>query len=197
MSAALKLPPDPPMHMTVAEFLAWDSGDRSGRLWQLRDGAPESMAPASENHGAIQSEISRLIGNHLAAHRPGCRVVTTPGVVPRVRASDNARIPDLAVTCMPPRGDRLMEAPVLVIEVLSPSNADETWGNVWSYTTMPSVEEILVISSTSATADLLRRGADGARPEAAMRIGGSDMMHLSSIGLELPLQAAYRTTDIT
>ncbi len=197
MSAALKLPPGPPGHMTVTEFLAWDSGDRSGRLWQLQDGIAEAMAPGSRNHGAIQSELARIIGNHLLAARPGCSVLTTPGIVPRIRSADNVRIPDLVVTCVPSRGERLVEAPVLVIEVLSPSNADETWANVWSYTTMPSVEEILVISSTSATADLLRRGADGAWPEAAMRIGGSDMMHLSSIGLELPLQAAYRTTDIT
>ena len=124
------LPKPLPTRLTVPEFLAWDSEDRSGRLWQLHDGRPEAMAPASETHGSIQSELGRLIGNHLLAHRPGCRVVTTPSVVPRVRSSDNLRIPDLAVTCTPPRGERLLEAPVLLIEILSPSNADETWANV-------------------------------------------------------------------
>ena len=124
------LPKPLPTRLTVPEFLAWDSEDRSGRLWQLHDGLPEAMAPASETHGSIQSELGRLIGNHLLAHRPGCRVVTTPSVVPRVRSSDNLRIPDLAVTCTPPRGERLLEAPVLLIEILSPSNADETWANV-------------------------------------------------------------------
>ncbi len=34
--------------MTVAEFLDWDSGDRTGRRWQLVDGEPQAMAPASE-----------------------------------------------------------------------------------------------------------------------------------------------------
>lgn len=42
------VPKHSPERMTVAEFLAWDSGDRSGRGWQLRDGVPEAMAPASE-----------------------------------------------------------------------------------------------------------------------------------------------------
>ena len=53
-----------PVRMTVAEFLAWDAGD--GRLWQLVDGEPQAMAPASRTHGAIQAELCRLIANHLA-----------------------------------------------------------------------------------------------------------------------------------
>jgi Uma2 family endonuclease len=193
MGAAPKLPHD---RLTVAEFLAWDSGDRSGRLWQLQDGVPEAMAPASENHGAIQAELGALIRNHLVAQRPGCRVVTAPGVVPRVRSSDNLRIPDLAVTCVPPRGERLLEAPVLLVEILAPSNADETWANVWSYTTIPSVREILVISSTAVSADLLRRGEDGAWPAAAVRVDAGGAPTLDSIGLELPLADAYRTTNL-
>ena len=44
MSTALKMPP----HMTVAEFLEWEPDERSGALWQLRDGEPEMMAPASD-----------------------------------------------------------------------------------------------------------------------------------------------------
>ena len=35
-----------PPRMTVAEFLEWEPEDRSGALWQLRDGEPEMMAPA-------------------------------------------------------------------------------------------------------------------------------------------------------
>jgi hypothetical protein len=42
MSTARKLPP----RMTVGEFLEWEPDDRSGALWQLRDGEPEMMAPA-------------------------------------------------------------------------------------------------------------------------------------------------------
>ena len=64
--------------MTVDEFVVWDSGDRSGRLWQLVDGEPIAMAPGSVNHGAIQGEIGRLLGNHLREARPGCRMIVTP-----------------------------------------------------------------------------------------------------------------------
>jgi len=182
--------------LTTDEFLVWDSGDRSGRRWQLRDGVPEAMAPATEAHGAILSELSRLIGNHLLAAGDRCRVITEPGVVPRVRAANNFRVPDLAVTCAPPSRERMIAEPVLLIEILSPSNTDETWDNVWAYTTIPSVTEILVLSSTAIRAELLRRGPDGSWPEQATELNGRDSIRLVSIDLELPLASAYRTTAV-
>lgn len=194
MVALRKLPPS--AAMTVAAFLAWDSGDRSGRLWQLRDGVPEAMAPATEAHGAIQAELTRVIGNHLLASGRPCRVVTDPGIVPRVRRAENVRIPDLAVTCAPPGTERLMTEPVLVIEILSPSNAEQTWANVWAYATIPSVAEILVVSSTERRAELLRRGGDGAWPPGPEAIGAEGALRLDSIGLALPLPALYRTTAL-
>jgi len=65
------------------------------------------MAPGSENHGALQGEVGRLVGPHLRAHRPGCRLIVTPGVVPRTRATRNYRIPDLGVTCAPPSAEQM------------------------------------------------------------------------------------------
>src|SRR5262249_40286851 len=133
-----------PEHLTVADFLAWDSGDRSGRLWQLRDGVPEAMAPASQRHGAIQGELGALLRNHLLATGRPCRLVVAPGVIPRIRARDNVRIPDLGVSCTPYDGGHTLTEPVLLVEILSPSNAAETWANVWTYATIPTVTEILV-----------------------------------------------------
>ncbi len=97
MGPALKIP----AVMTVAEFLAWDAPE--GRLWQLVDGEPQAMAPASRTHGTIQGELGRLIGNHLSERGGPCSLVVTPGVVPRVRADSNYRIPDLAhlIHCIP------------------------------------------------------------------------------------------------
>jgi Uma2 family endonuclease len=187
----------PPVNMTVAEFTAWDSRDRSGRLWQLRDGIPEAMPPASDAHGAIQAELARLIGNHLLATGRSCRLLVAPGVVPRVRARDNVRIPDLAVTCAPPGGGKAAPEPVLLIEILSPSNASETWNNVWAYTTIPSVTEILVIDSTAIRAEVLRRDPAGQWPEQPEPLGDGAALELRSIGLSLPLAQAYRTASPT
>jgi|GEM_PF-6236245 len=60
--------------MTVDEFLTWDPGDPSGRLWQLIDGEPVPRALGGQDHGALQGEIGGLIGNHLRAHHSSCRL---------------------------------------------------------------------------------------------------------------------------
>jgi hypothetical protein len=83
--------------MNVAEFLAWNPA--SAQRWQLVDGEPQAMAPANRTHGAIQAELVRLIANHLTQRKSPCSVVTAPGLIPRVRAETNFRIPDFAVTC--------------------------------------------------------------------------------------------------
>jgi len=183
-----------PARMTVNEFLAWDSGDRTGRTWQLIDGEPVAMAPGSESHGAIQSELNGLLRNHLIERGSPCRVLTEPGIVPRVRAKRNYRIPDLGVTCAPPSHNLMVSEPILLIEILSPSNESETWANVWTYTTIPSVREILIVHSTRQEAELLRRRADGSWPEEPDMIrAGADVV-LASIDFVVPLASLYRTT---
>ncbi len=185
-----------PARMTVDEFLVWDSGDRSGRLWQLVDGEPVAMAPGSANHGAIQGEVGRLIGNHLSDTRPGCRLIVTPGVIPHLNANRNFRIPDLGVTCTPPSADIMVADPVLLIEILSPSNEAETWRNVWAYTTIPTVTEILAVRSTRIEAELLRRLPDGNWPKEPEILRSGDSLTLTSIGFSVVLDAFYQTSSL-
>ncbi len=154
------------------------------------------MAPNTEAHGAIQAELAALIGNHLLAAGDPSRVIIGPGIVPRVRAAENVRIADLGVTRAAPGRDHLLPAPMLVIEILSPSNAEETWENVWAYTTIPSVTEILVISSTAVEAELLRREPDGSWPAQADPLSRGDTLRLDSIALALPLTVPYRASGI-
>jgi Uma2 family endonuclease len=194
MSAALHRPP---ARMTVTEFLVWDSGDRSGRRWQLVDGEPVAMAPASENHGAIQAELAYLLTAYLRDRNRPCRVVTEPGIIPRLRANENWRIPDLGVTCAPPTGGLEMAEPVLLAEILSPNNYAETRANLWAYTTLPSVRDILVVHSTRIEAEVLRRGPDGTWPEQPLVLRDDEMLELASLGFSAPLRALYRTTSLT
>ena len=185
-----------PDFMTVAAFQAWEPDEHNDRRWQLVDGHPVCMAPPSENHGAIQSEAAFLFTAHLRHHRPECRVITTPGIVPRVGSTSNQRIPDLGVTCAPPSDSQVVKDPVLLIEILSPSNEALTRANVWTYTTIPSVKEILLLSSTRIEAEVLQRGPGGDWPQAPIVLGAGDDVTLVSIGLRLPILDFYRTTSL-
>ncbi len=186
--------PKIPERMSVEQFLAWNPPD--GQLWQLVDGEPQAMAPANRTHGAIQNELGSLIRNHLAARSSPCSVVASPGVIPRVQANTNIRVPDLAVTCSGYQSEEsALTDPVLLIEILSPSNQAETWANVWTYTTIPSVREILVMRTASIGAELLRRNPDGTWPERPESIVDGELL-LDSIGFRVPLADIYRTTRL-
>ena len=57
MAALTKLAPS---RMTVEEFLDWP-GDGSERKFQLIEGEPVAMAPASVTHGIIQANVVGLL----------------------------------------------------------------------------------------------------------------------------------------
>jgi Uma2 family endonuclease len=186
-----------PTRMTVDEFLAWDADDVTGRRWQLIDGEPVLMAPAADVHGRIQAELIRLLGNHLLARGSRCSVVDAPGIIPRIRANENFRVPDLGVTCAPPSGKVMVPDPILLIEILSPSNEAKTRSNIWTYTTIPSVQEILAVESRRMEVELLRRGADGNWPALPLIVRAPEMLELTSIGFTASVADLYRTAGLT
>jgi Uma2 family endonuclease len=183
-----------PIRMSVSDFLRWDSQD--GLRYELVDGELRAMAPASTIHGFLQNELGRLIGNQLRARNSNCEILANPGVIPHLLSAHNARVPDLGVTCSPLLpGQATLPDPVLLIEILSPSNQAKTWSNVWAYTSIPSVQEILVLHSGSITAELLRRSAAGEWPEEPEQLTGSDLT-LTSIDFRVPMTELYARTGL-
>jgi Uma2 family endonuclease len=191
---ALRKPP--PHRITVAEFLSWNPDDPTIHAWQLIDGEPVAMAPASRNHGAIQAGLAARLWNHLDVPGNRCQVVTDPGIVPRGHSDRNYRVADIGVICEPPSDGQMLPDPLILIEILSPTNEAETWANIWTYLTLPTVMEVLVVHCTSVEAELLRRNADGTWPEMPVRIGRDDALGLDSIGYSVPLVMLYRTTTL-
>jgi Uma2 family endonuclease len=185
MSSANQLP----YLMTVAEFLDWPTPDGSDR-WELVDGVPVAMAPASDRHATILGEISRVIGNHLAEHRPDCRVLIEPGTRPN---NLNVRIPDLSVTCGPIDPAARFGNPVLIVEILSPSNWRKTMRNVASYAAIEGLAEVLVLHSARMLAQVFRSGTSGAWDDITVVTAGAEFVELTSIGFAAPLGAFYRT----
>lgn len=185
-----------PELMTVAEFLTWP-GDGTGRIYELVDGELRAQDPASDAHGTIDGNLIAIVHRHLREHRPHCRVVGQAGIAPRLRANWNYRVPEFAVTCAPNRADvHMTPEPVLLVEVLSPSNRRETWSNVPLYASVPSVQEILLVDSEEIGAELLRRGEDGNWPSDPGKIGPSETIRLQSIALDIPMAEVYAGTHL-
>ena len=180
--------------MTVAEFLDWP-GDGSGSKFQLVEGRPRAMAPASADHGVIQLNIGRIIGNRLERSGSSCRVATEAPVIPAFRSRKNARAPDVVVTCSPPSRSRVFEDPILIVEVLSPGNENETWESIQSLSGIRSLTEILVANSTKVEMELWRRvpGEDWGQ-DPTMVAGPGEGVRLETVGLDLSCQDVYRMT---
>ena len=106
-------------------------------------------------------------------------------------------VPDLGITCTPPTGAHLMEHPLVLIEILSPTNISRTRANVRAYRTISGVVEIVVIHSSTIVAEVSRRAPDGAWQLQPDVQGPDDELRLDSIGFAAPLREVYRTSGLT
>lgn len=84
----------------------------------------------------------------------------------------------------------------MTVEVLSPSNRDDTWSNVPLYATLPSVQEILLVEAERVCAELLRRGPDGVWPADTEKIDPTTGSFLATIDLGLPFTQVYSDTTL-
>jgi Uma2 family endonuclease len=177
--------------MTVDEFFAWDGGGHVGKL-ELVNGLVRAQTFASGAHGTIQAALTRLIGTHLRNNRPGCRVGNEVGVIPIFDAIRNVRKPDVSVTCTPHTpGERAFPKPILIVEVLSPSNADETWESIRACASIPSVEEILVVDSERVHAQVFRKDEKGHWPDPGVIVEAGGTIRLTALGVEMPMAEIY------
>jgi Uma2 family endonuclease len=89
-----------------------------------------------------------------------------------------------------------MDQPLVLIEILSPTNVSKTRANVRVYQTIPGVAEIVVLRSSVVAADVLGRTPEGKWPQLVVFVVADDEL-LDSIGFSALLRDAYRTTNLT
>jgi Uma2 family endonuclease len=186
----------PPARMTAAEFFL--SPDHpQGLRQQLFDGELLTMSPASIVHATIQANVTGLLFAHLRASKLPYRVITEGSVQPRVAANTNIRVPDVVVARQANElGQMVADAPIVAIEVVSLSNAAATRNNAMLYMTIPSIREIVLLSSTRIEAELLVRGHDGDWPADAHIIAAGETLAFQSIGFECRVDDIYDGTPI-
>jgi Uma2 family endonuclease len=110
----------------------------------------------------------------------------------------SARVPDIGVTRTRIAPDQqAWPDPILLVEILSPGNAADTWENVWSYCTIPSVREIVIVHSARVLVELLRRGSGGDWPEETEKIERGGILALESIEFNCPLSEIYADTFLS
>ncbi|HEX4765803.1 MAG TPA: Uma2 family endonuclease [Lichenihabitans sp.] len=181
---------------TADQFLAWP-GDGRAKRYELVDGEICGMSPASAFHGIIQLTLGSMIRQTLRDTGSPCTALTEPAVKPGLHSEFNLRVPDLGVTCSSiMAGQILIEDPILLVEILSPSNRARTWMNVWAYTTIPSVREIIIVHSDKIEVQILCPSTDRVWPDNPEQILAGGTLRLDSIGFVCPVEEIYADTPL-
>jgi Uma2 family endonuclease len=148
-----------------------------------------ALAGETRAHNTFCLNLALLIRDHLRGG-PCQAYVHDIRVNFRLNEDRYYYYPDLVVPCDPrDTHPRFVQHPKLLIEVLSESTQRvDQRENFFAYTTLPSLEEYVLVAQGAAEFTVFRRGT-GWKAEAVSGRGAS--VRLDSIGLTLPLDAAY------
>ena len=178
--------------MTVAEFLRWEDG--TDTRYELLAGQPVAKPLPPVAHGLLAACLCGVIGPVLQS-RPTCAAQIS-GAIAVPGQADTCYIADLVVRrSLPRHGQQLVEDPLLIVEILSPATAIyDRHTKVADYRRIASVEEILLIDSTSIFAEVLRR--EGHRWITEIVRGSQATLSLASIGLTATMSELYEGIDL-
>jgi len=174
--------------MSVAEFLAWER--EQPERYEYARGVVTMMTGASLVHVTITMNIAFALRQSLRGS--GCRPFTNDA---KVLAGGSVRYPDITVTCTPFGGkDDIVPDPIVVIEVISPSTEREDRGHKkFDYFSTPSIQQYAIIEQDARRVDLYTRSGDRWTDEI---VEGDATLKLSSIGVEITLDAIYEDTEL-
>jgi Uma2 family endonuclease len=141
--------------ITADEFLLMDFGDKKV---ELIDGVIYAMTGGKRAHFRVQRNLVRFLGNLLRGS--GCGVYSEFGL----RVGDSTiRYPDVAIECGRPDDaenddDLVLQRPVVLFEVLSPSTKDRDQSTkLQLYSEIESVETIIFIDPDAETVRIVQR----------------------------------------
>jgi Uma2 family endonuclease len=150
----------PRSKMTVAEFLVWAEG-QTGRHELVR-GEVHAMAPERAGHSIVKVNVYNALRQAIAG--AGCRCHALPDGITVEIDDDTSYEPDALVYCGDPIDLEAITAPapVIVVEVLSPSTKSvDTGEKLADYFRLPSVKHYLVVHPRRMPVTHHARQADG------------------------------------
>jgi len=155
--------------VTLEQFQAMHFGDRKAKLI---DGViVVAQAFPTSRHGQIANAMGAHFFNVIRAGKLPCRTETGPGIGIRLERDYNLG-PDVLVRCGSHR--TTPGEPVLVVEVLSPSNsATELMKKLHAYRAVGSLTDILLVEQDAYAVEHWTRTASGAGT-LAPRLSGAD-----------------------
>ena len=163
-------------------------GGARGR-WELHDGVAKRITPERLDHARTKGEAALALT--IASRSAGCDCeVFGSGAGVRIDAR-TIYAPDGAVICGPklPDDARLLDHPIVVVEVLSPSTAAIDHGPKFSgYFSLPSVEHYLILDAERRVVVHHKRGLGDAIETRVLTAGSAK---LDPPGFEVAVEALF------
>lgn len=173
--------------MTVDEFLSWVQG-RQGR-YELFNGIAYARAPERAGHAEVKLAVAKALGAAVARAKVGCWVLPD-GMTVRVD-KHTAHEPDALVYCGAklPASAIEVAAPVIVVEVLSPSTRHvDASAKLAGYFRLPSVRHYLIVDPDQAVVIHHARDEAGS---ISTRVASRGTLELAPPGIKLAVARLF------
>jgi Uma2 family endonuclease len=172
--------------MKVPDFLAWAERQSDFPRYELVDGEIIAMAGDSVRHNLAKFAVARALENSVRLAGLPCTVFTD-GVSIKIN-DETLRIPDASVQCevQPDLDSMILEAPLIVVEVVSPSSErDDTETKLIDYFAVSSIQHYLIVFPAKQAVVHHRREGDGI----ATHIAHDGDIALDPPGMTVPVAA--------
>jgi Uma2 family endonuclease len=175
------------MLLSKEAFLAWV--EQREERYEYAGGRANMMVHVTLNHAEVTTNLVHILKSRLPV-----REFNIVSEAFAVTVGDSIRFPDVLV--QPRNADgktREANAPILIIEVLSPSTLHTDFGEKrQEYLGLPTLDTYLIVSPDEPQAWIWQR-ADGEFPSEPEIVEGLDkLIALPALGVQIPFNEIYR-----
>jgi Uma2 family endonuclease len=173
-------------HRTLAEFLTWE--EEQPERYERVGGVVRMMTGGTIDHNRIIRNVSEALARGL--HGRGCEVFTSD--IKIVSLAADVLYPNVVVACGPlPGKATAVEAPILVVEVLSQSTAERDQGRKrWAYWSIPSLRHYVLIDQDQPIVEISSPDPEGSWRSVIHR-GLDSHLRLDALGVEIGLTEIF------
>jgi Uma2 family endonuclease len=178
---------------TPDEYFAWE--EKQLEKHEYIDGEVYGMSGGSVNHGRIAIKFTTMLDTHL--DDSGC-ITGNSDIRVNIVKTNNYTYPDVSVTCdeRDKTTTQYITYPCLIVEVLSDSTEAYDRGSKFRmYRHNPSLQDYLLVSSTSIEMDLYHKNDAG--DWIIINYQEGDNIELKSINLSFAIEQVYRGLVLT
>lgn len=178
--------------MSIEAFEAW--AEKQDGRYELVRGRPVMMNQTTRNHARITTNTLAVLLQSVDR----TKFDVTAGDFALQTGEDTLRLADIMITPAEGSGkDRRTDEALLLVEILSPSTANDDFGDKQrEYLALTSLQAYLIVAQDKVCAWLWVRGEDGFPHKPDVYEDRDATLKIDALGLSLPMREIYARIDV-